>query len=599
MSRKLHFKTTLPFTTKSFLFLLLLFSLHSFAQTTYFVDINRPDNSGDGLSFATAFKDIQVALDATVAGDEVRVAQGTYVPTEPASTSTLYSPIVCFHFDKDITFKGGYDASSGIQDLNTPSILSGDTGNDNTVTGFGATLNIDNQNSGLTTVVLTRNLTTNCLIDGFMMTGGRARSGNVIYSGINISRFGGGMTNNSSSPTMTNITFFGNYATSSGYAGGLYNRNSDPVLRNVMFDRNYSFFESGGVYNINSSPSFTDVRFYGNYSGDQGGGMRSLNTASVITLNNVIFEQNYADQSGGGMSITSNASATLTNVFFIQNNAANLGGGMFARETTNIELINTVFAGNSATGNGGALYNFSTSNVTLTNVTFARNSSSADGGGMYNNLTSPNPVLFNTVFYTNVNASSINDIAGNNIDFSSANNASDSTGGFINLGANFVSLVGNPFVDVFDYNGADDIYGTNDDGLFPNITNGQLVNAGDNTRNTEAGDAAKQVRIADSTIDIGAYESGSTTLDVLENKLISPIVMYPNPATDEITLSSNVETSLVSASIYTMEGKLIRTVDLTSILQIKSIDISELQAASYMMVVTSNQGQTTKMFVKR
>ena len=51
-------------------------------ENTLFVDASRSDNSGDGLSFATAFRDLQFALDVACEGTEIRVAQGTYLPTE-------------------------------------------------------------------------------------------------------------------------------------------------------------------------------------------------------------------------------------------------------------------------------------------------------------------------------------------------------------------------------------------------------------------------------------------------------------------------------------------------------------------------------------
>lgn len=48
------------------------------AQTNYYVDASRPDNSGDGLSWATAKKTNQAAVDLTSDGDVVNVNDGTY-----------------------------------------------------------------------------------------------------------------------------------------------------------------------------------------------------------------------------------------------------------------------------------------------------------------------------------------------------------------------------------------------------------------------------------------------------------------------------------------------------------------------------------------
>jgi hypothetical protein len=46
--------------------------------TTRYVNAARPDDSGDGLSWATAEKTLQAALLSAGSGDEIWVAAGTY-----------------------------------------------------------------------------------------------------------------------------------------------------------------------------------------------------------------------------------------------------------------------------------------------------------------------------------------------------------------------------------------------------------------------------------------------------------------------------------------------------------------------------------------
>jgi hypothetical protein len=75
--------------------------------------------------------------------------------------------------------------------------------------------------------------------------------------------------------------------------------------------------------------------------------------------------------------------------------------------------------------------------------------------------------------------------------------------------ANFADLSGalasDVFTDINDPDGADDKFGTADDGLVP-ISISPLVDSGDNTANTTTLDLANVPRIYQTTIDKGAYE---------------------------------------------------------------------------------------------
>jgi len=591
-----NFETTLYLKQKSLLFLLLLFSLSSFAQTTYFVDVNRPDNSGNGLSFSNAFKDLQVAIDVASVGDEIRVAQGIYLPTEgPEGPSDEM-----FHLDKDLIIRGGFDAVTGLQDLSNPTTLSGDFNGDDVVNGIGASLNINIGSGGAArTVLLTVNLTNACIIDGFMITGGRAVGGPYVdFSGVTIGGFAGGLTNINSSLTLTNITFFGNQCDGNGSAGGMnIFGTSSPILNNVTFSKNYAYFDGGGINSSSQSLSLTNVTFFGNYAGDQGGGLR-CGSNSNTTLTNVVFDQNFTYYSGGGMSVKYNATANLTNVIFSSNSCMDEGGGMFARETGVINFINVVFCGNNAGTKGGGLHNYYTNGaVNLTNVTFTRNSAGTDGGGMYNLSPSQNPTLHNSVFYANTIPSGINDVAGGSIHYSSVNNASDGIG--INTSFNFIALSADPFFYGIDFDGVDNIFGTTDDGLMPDSVNNQLINAGDNTKNSQATDVAGQARVFDTTIDIGAYEYDSSALGIDENNFMNDIILYPNPSDAQITIVNRSNILLKEATIYDTQGRLVLTIDLINMEKEKSINILKLQSGSYIMVIKSELGQVTKMLVKQ
>ena len=112
------------------------------------------------------------------------------------------------------------------------------------------------------------------VLDGFTITGGNA-------DGAFPDNVGGGMRNSSSSPTVTNCTFSGNSANSSG--GGMHNAsNSRPTVTNCAFIGNSTVtFHGGGLFNTSSSPTVTNCTFTGN-SANLGGGMYSQAGSSPL-----------------------------------------------------------------------------------------------------------------------------------------------------------------------------------------------------------------------------------------------------------------------------------------------------------------------------
>lgn len=94
---------------------------------------------GDGLTWCTAYRSLQDALFAAVAGHTIRVAQGTYRPVDCAPTCGPADRTATFHLKNGVTIQGGY-AGLGATDPNArnisgnPTILSGDlNGDDGTV----------------------------------------------------------------------------------------------------------------------------------------------------------------------------------------------------------------------------------------------------------------------------------------------------------------------------------------------------------------------------------------------------------------------------------------------------------------------------------
>jgi len=224
---------------------------------SFYVSTNG-DNSHDGLSWQTAWRDIQHAIDRADAGDTINVAAGIY--------------------NENITLKDGVAVLGAGADVTT--IDGGDNGTVVTADGVGSTTRLE----------------------GFTVTQGNAP--------------GGGMYNNNSSPTVANCIFSAN---SAAYGGGMYNyADSSPTVTVCVFVTNSATY-GGGIYNYHSSPTVTGCTFSGNSASKRGGGMYNYDS-SAPTVANCIFSANAADDRGGGM-YNNNSAPTVTSCTFWANSA--------------------------------------------------------------------------------------------------------------------------------------------------------------------------------------------------------------------------------------------------------------------------------------
>jgi hypothetical protein len=76
------------------------------------------------------------------------------------------------------------------------------------------------------------------------------------------------------------------------------------------------------------------------------------------------------------------------------------------------------------------------------------------------------------------------------------------------------------------------------------------------------------------------------------------IVLYPNPAKNSINVNVASEVRLKSIAIYNPLGQLVKTFEASELSSSSSIEVSELKKGTYFMEINSNQGKTTKKFVK-
>ncbi len=399
------------------------------AGTVLYVDLRAPFGTTDHQSWETAYNCLQAAVQDAHAGDEIRVAQGTYQPDRtwaPSGRSGIASGISAsgsrsarFEPRNGVVMKGGY-AGLGAPDPNArdldahPSILSGDLqGNDADLTGidwqtladFTASLTLSDNSY---TVVSFSHAFEDTVLDGFVITGAYEDrgKGSVDDNGFIVPGPGGRSTSagamwiSDGSPTVTRCTFYRNVARAQDEdcCGGpaLLCAYSQPTFLECSFVENVAFADGitstgGAVLNIRADPNFLDCSFIDNVAMGQNGqyvGGAMANFYSSPNLIDCSFAENGilgADSdtdfmAGGAVFHHGSSSPVLTNCAFI-GNVANLGGAFYGRQECAAVLTDCSFEGNLAGSSGGAFSCTSLCEPVLKRCLFLANSAAGAGFG--------------------------------------------------------------------------------------------------------------------------------------------------------------------------------------------------------------------------
>jgi predicted outer membrane repeat protein len=245
----------------------------------------------------------------------------------------------------------------------------------------------------------------------------------------------------------TTITVSGN-AIERNYGAGLHAESCSLTIANCTFASNNANSLGGGAYLRNGNPSISSCVFSTNNSSSAGGGLYVQDGSG--TLNNCLFVSNSANNDGGGL-CTTDFVATVLNCTFNFNSSDTNGGAIASRGgdfASSITVRNTIIWGNA-------------------------------GSGVLGLYTTTSPLSTPTVTYSDIQGSGVFAGTGN-----------------INADPLFVSTS--------DRDGADNIFGTPDDGLRL-ASSSPAVNTGNNT-GVSTTDLTGGVRLVGSTVDMGAYE---------------------------------------------------------------------------------------------
>ena len=239
--------------------------------------------------------------------------------------------------------------------------------------------------------------------------------------------------------TLTNLSVDGNVAAAEG--GGLWNGSGLMTLADVFVTNNLALGDAadnggGGVFNEGGTITIARGRITGNEaSGDAGSGGGVFNNAGIVTLTDVIVNQNIANRAGGGIEATAGSQTDFNSGSLIQNVAGPTdsaapgnGGGLHITGDGDASIIDSLVSNNSAAAEGGGLWN-GAGNMVVSSTVFNANQASGDdadqGGG----------ALFNQGGQLVVSASSF---TGN-----VALGASGSGGGILNTGS--LTVIGSTF----------------------------------------------------------------------------------------------------------------------------------------------------------
>ena len=305
------------------------------------------EQSGDGTSWAEAFKTLQEALEynpLTQVGNqdlgennEIWVAEGIYKPDEPLNDNDQNAHFR-FKLVNRVHLYGGFRGKEVDYPGETlreerdwiinETILSGDVDDDSQL------------NSGNSNCIL-KSLNTNNFVtlDGFTITGG--------YGSLD----GAGFRKLYGAAEVKNCRFYRNINGASG--GGLYNGSGELSISNCIFEDNKAFY-GGGLYNESGNVSISNCIFNEN-TACQGGAIANWDTALI---RNCLFLGNYANDYhaygepvGGGAIWTEAANMTrITNSTFYQNQAYGgdrLGAALYNDVTCNVEVENCIIWGDA------------------------------------------------------------------------------------------------------------------------------------------------------------------------------------------------------------------------------------------------------------
>jgi len=361
------------------------------AQNVWRVDADAV-GADNGTTWIDAFPDLQDALAAAGAGDEIWVAEGLYTPSDWDATASYF-------LESGVGLYGGFAGTESSRDERDwrahETILSGDIGRDDVV-GSGSYWygNWQRNTANVGHVLVGSGTDETAVLDGFTVADG-ATGPDGTPAGDEL-MYGSGIYIVSGSPTIRNCRFEHNLAAFAA-GGAIYCLDASPTIVNCDISENYVHSgRGGGIFTYGTSaPVIEDCSFRYNQavsgSGDTMGAGIDHEGSHPITVLRCTFDGNVArgfyavgsDVAYGGGLASFWSPITVEDCLFVGNQAT-IGGGLIA--WNHATVVNCIFLANKAVprpndpypeiggfGAGACAYAFQNHEMDLINCTVAFN----------------------------------------------------------------------------------------------------------------------------------------------------------------------------------------------------------------------------------
>jgi len=361
-------------------------------------------------------------------------------------------------------------------------------------------------------------------------------------------------------------------------------------------ENSYRIIEINGDGVIIDGFSINNANANGNNSSQREGSAINVNVSGSLKINTCKFLQHTLIRGGVIKSIDVNNTVIIeiTNSIF-KDNESSFGTVYYGRANGNLDIKfeGCLFTNNISVSNTGSIIWLrqdiaGSQSANIINSTFSDN-----------NLDSSRAIIDKL----NVNGGSVICQIYNSIFW---NNGDDFTGTFSDAlesgtsGSVSNSISNNGFTsntNTSNVSSANPLFADSANGDYTLQSSSPAIDSGDNIRvsSSVTKDLLGNLRIFNTTVDMGPYEFGSSALSVNDfQSITSEITLYPNPAFNIINIRSE-GLNIKSIKIYDVLGKRVAISKQTA-----SIDISQLKSGMYIVKIESlNNKSITKRFVKQ